>query len=706
MSFHDLLKRVALGRQREGMWLRIFLITFVAAYGWLLMEAQIWRYLSLHVAVLSSVSLFVLLFLKRQRMVEQAGRVSGFIQDLEQTDAVAGKEQFLDAVLSRIRLWGGAWIPYLILLKRGPGQHLEHGEVKAEGSPSQPLPEGTDLFGRLEVLCPPRRVGGEPVSLVDPDARRLLEGILSRRFGTLLLVPLTWTGTRIGYLLGEETEGIPRSSRELPFFRTLAGISAQVLGSYLQQVALSAQQETAHREIREHAERAEALRRGLAAVQETHQQSQTVVASLNEEVRQLHEQVQKVRGEAEHQICEATAELDRICRELDQREVRQQGQSSGDLLGASLVLEALWDETFLLEFFLLKALDELQAEIGSIMLLDEETGDLVIRASEGLDEAIVRQTRIPLGEAVSGYVVQERRPLLVADIDAIPDLARASRVQGRKSSFIAVPILQGEQAVGVLNVNQRRGQGVFTPEDLRVAEGIARQITSTLGNLKAFCDESGSLPTRGVTAKHLLLALTRRLRQRAMVLERKSVIQKAAILAVGIHGLSRAFKEHPVEQVISFLNGTLALLTPIVFQREGSLERYTGDGLFAIFGIPFAGVDDPERAVRAAIDMVVAFTQWKGEGQCPGDLGIGAGVVTAEVVLGEIGTEYDRRHAVVGEGMDLGRRLQRMAYPGQVLVDESTYSFLSGRVEARKVGSMTSTLGAPIEVYSILKFRA
>ncbi len=381
-------------------------------------------------------------------------------------------------------------------------------------------------------------------------------------------------------------------------------------------------------------------------------------------------------------------------------------QSAGDLLRASLVLEALWDEAFLLEFFLLRALDELQAEIGSIMLLDEETGDLVIRASEGLDEAIVRRTRIPLGEAVSGYVVQERRPLLVADIDAIPNLARASRVEGRKSSFIAVPLLQGDRAVGVLNVNQRRGQGVFTPEDLRVAEGIARQVASALGNLRAFCGESGGPPARGLTAKHLLLALTRRLRQRAMVLERKSVIQKATVLAVGIHGLSRAFKEQPVEQVINFLNGTLALLTPIVFHREGSLERYTGDGLFAIFGVPFVGADDPERAVRAAIDMVVAFAKWRGEGSYPGDLGIGAGIVTAEVVLGEIGTEYDRRHAVVGEGMDLGRRLQRMAYPGQVLVDDTTYSFLSGRVDARKVGSITSTLGAPIEVYSILKFRA
>ena len=144
-------------------------------------------------------------------------------------------------------------------------------------------------------------------------------------------------------------------------------------------------------------------------------------------------------------------------------------------LSVQQVLDRLLDRT----------LRHLNAEIGSIMLIDTDSLLRVVSA-RGLPDEIADSTAMEVGEGISGYVAATGRPLLIPNVEVDPRFARRNHERYYTYSLIASPLLRMGTVLGVVNVNNKRSQQSFVPEDLRLLDAIAGHAAVALGNARQY----------------------------------------------------------------------------------------------------------------------------------------------------------------------------------------------------------------------------
>lgn len=162
------------------------------------------------------------------------------------------------------------------------------------------------------------------------------------------------------------------------------------------------------------------------------------------------------------------------------------------------------------------------------------------------------------------------------------------------------------------------------------------------------------------------------------------------------------------EEVYILIDEAMRLLVGVVHDYEGTVDKFTGDGLMALFGAPTSHENDPERGVHAALDMQTALKplQEKVKEEHGIDLRVRIGVNTGLVVAGEVGSDSHMEYTVIGDTVNLASRLQTAAKPGRVLVSFSTYQRTRPLFDYRTLP--TSALKGfpdPIRVFQPLRVR-
>ncbi|MFC1799947.1 HD domain-containing phosphohydrolase [Candidatus Eisenbacteria bacterium] len=128
----------------------------------------------------------------------------------------------------------------------------------------------------------------------------------------------------------------------------------------------------------------------------------------------------------------------------------------------------------------------MDAKAASLMLVNDECEELFVSAAMGLDEAIVKNARVKLGEGVSGYVASTGKPLLVRDIDADERFAGNRRPQYETRSLVSVPLREGNRVVGVINVTNKISLTPFTDDDTEMLQILADRVTAIIGKVRHY----------------------------------------------------------------------------------------------------------------------------------------------------------------------------------------------------------------------------
>jgi hypothetical protein len=121
--------------------------------------------------------------------------------------------------------------------------------------------------------------------------------------------------------------------------------------------------------------------------------------------------------------------------------------------------------------------------ICSLMLTNELTGELTIKAAYGLEEALIKKTRLKLGDPIAGWVAVERRPLLVQDIEKTPFIRRPNNLKYTTKSLLSLPIKIQERITGVLNLNNKDDGQPFDKKDLYIGMTFSNRISEVLKKL-------------------------------------------------------------------------------------------------------------------------------------------------------------------------------------------------------------------------------
>jgi len=158
-----------------------------------------------------------------------------------------------------------------------------------------------------------------------------------------------------------------------------------------------------------------------------------------------------------------------------------------------------------------------------------------------------------------------------------------------------------------------------------------------------------------------------------------------SVLFVDLVGFTPLAEKRDPEEIRELLSLYFERAQAVIGRYGGTVEKFIGDAVMAVWGAPVANEDDAERAVRAALDVVASVTELGRESGLP-DLAARAGVVTGEVAI-TIGKGAEGM--VVGDAVNSASRLQSVAPPGTVLVDESTWRAASGAIAFTEVGELS-----------------
>ncbi|HNY12737.1 MAG TPA: adenylate/guanylate cyclase domain-containing protein, partial [Candidatus Wallbacteria bacterium] len=182
---------------------------------------------------------------------------------------------------------------------------------------------------------------------------------------------------------------------------------------------------------------------------------------------------------------------------------------------------------------------------------------------------------------------------------------------------------------------------------------------------------------------------------------------KLTVLFLDIRNFTRLSEQLTPEAVVDLLNSFFEEMVAIVFKYDGTLDKYLGDGMMVIFGAPADRPDNARRAVECALEMQRASIEFSRRRRAANIYtidGIGVGVNTGEVVVGNIGSQKHKEYTIIGDNVNLAARIVSIALVNQVLVSESTYLELASKLEVKKKETVKlKGKTEPVNVYEIVR---
>jgi adenylate cyclase len=183
--------------------------------------------------------------------------------------------------------------------------------------------------------------------------------------------------------------------------------------------------------------------------------------------------------------------------------------------------------------------------------------------------------------------------------------------------------------------------------------------------------------------------------------------REMSVLFADIRGFTTFTERGRPEDVVAQLNEYFSRMVDVVFTHRGTIDKFVGDMVMALFGAPVADPDHADHAVRAALDMLSALSglnaAWAEAGKPP--LEIGIGVNSGDMVAGIIGSDTVMSYTVIGDAVNLGSRLESLnkEYGTRLIISEATRARLKGRYDMKPLGAVTvKGKSEPVSIFEVL----
>lgn len=339
------------------------------------------------------------------------------------------------------------------------------------------------------------------------------------------------------------------------------------------------------------------------------------------------------------------------------------------------------------------------AERSSLLLLDAH-GALVPRVHFPADSPP------RLSASVLAAAARGRAGLLVTDAQHDARFAAAHSVvfHGIRSC-LCVPIWAEGRMLGML-VLDRGLVSPFTADDLDLVTTVAYQA--------ALAIERARLQERARTVDQQRRRLLRHFSPDVanLILDQTaqredplsaSVREDATMLFSDVRGFTGLTERLPPLELAQLLREYLSEMTKALFEERGTLDKFMGDGLMAVFGVPVAQPDDPVRAVRCATRMLARLAGLNARLPADRRLVVRIGINTGRVVSGSFGTPERLEFTVLGDAVNVAARLESIAEPGTICVGEATWERTREEFAYRLLGERTvKGRTAPVRVYQLV----
>ena len=313
----------------------------------------------------------------------------------------------------------------------------------------------------------------------------------------------------------------------------------------------------------------------------------------------------------------------------------------------------------------------------SILLLEEATGELVPKISKGRATQSSASKHVP--QSIARKVVEDRVAILSDNTAADERFKGKSILIQSVRSAMCTPLMGTDQQVlGILYVDNLTATHSFADEDL--------EFLIAFGSLAAVAIENSKRSER-LRREALVLSNFQRyfspniaqvIAQQQDAGRLPSEKRPVVIFFSDIRGFTPMSETMSPEGIATLLTEYFTEMVEIVFENGGTLDKFMGDAIMALWGAPMAHEDDADRAMRCALDQLTALEKlnhkWITEGRP--ELGIGIGINFGEVFAGNIGSDRRLEYTVIGDAVNTAARLCSIAGPNEILLSEPFFQQL------------------------------
>jgi len=282
---------------------------------------------------------------------------------------------------------------------------------------------------------------------------------------------------------------------------------------------------------------------------------------------------------------------------------------------------------------------------------------------------------LTVSRTITKKVMRDRVAILSQDAKTDEQFQGAESIvsQGVRSTICA-PLVTQSGVHGVLYADRLDPFAAFSPDHLDLISAVAAQTAVTVETVKAHNRLAREEVARANYSRFMPEYVVKQLLENPNSFRLGGANQTITVLFADIRGFTAFSENENPEKVVGLLNLYFSAMTEIIFEHGGTLDKYIGDELMALFGAPTATPDDAKNAVKAAVAMEQRLVGLNDELVALGfsKVAVGIGLHTGEATVGYIGSERRSEYTAIGDTVNLASRLQSNSVGGQILISEAT----------------------------------
>jgi adenylate cyclase len=358
------------------------------------------------------------------------------------------------------------------------------------------------------------------------------------------------------------------------------------------------------------------------------------------------------------------------------------------LLEVSQKLSSELDLDRLLRTIVDVTFDIMSVDRVTIALRNEETGELVPTISRSR-QGETQPMQIP--RSIAEKVVQERVAVVSQNASADSRFRGQSiLIQSVRSAMCSPLMASADRLLGLLYVDNLTTTNTFTDEDLQFLVAFSGLAAIGIKNSRYADQIRREVTVRSNFERYFAPNVAADIAQRDGAIRQGGERRPTTVLFSDIRGFTAMAESMGPDAIAQLLSEYFTEMVEVIFEHGGTLDKFIGDAIMALWGSPIAHADDPDRAVRAAIAMQRSIgrlnERWTSQGRP--EIGVGIGINHGEVFAGNIGSHRRLEYTVIGDAVNVAARICAQASPGEILVSEALLGVVRDHVSAEFLPEM------------------
>ena len=297
---------------------------------------------------------------------------------------------------------------------------------------------------------------------------------------------------------------------------------------------------------------------------------------------------------------------------------------------------------------------------------------------------------LPISQTIFAKVASERVSILLEDAQhEEAGFSSKSIIYNQIQSIMAAPIIGPRGLLGIIYVDRQEDPETFSADDLDLLNAVAVHTGIALNTVITYERLQKQSQARSAFERFLPRQVVDEILRSPDGIKLGGVRQKVTALFADVRGFTTLSESSTPELIVNLLNRYFSMVSEIIFRHGGTLDKYIGDGLMAMFGAPYATALDAVQAVRAAVEMqraMIPFNEKLKADNLPA-ISIGIGINTGQAIVGYIGSETRLDYTAIGDTINTAARLESISAPGQIIISENTMQALDESFTLKPLGT-------------------